>query len=77
MPLTDKAIRNTKPGAKPLKLFDAAGLYLLVQPAGSKLCGALDAPLDDEGMPTPSACDASAGSASRRPCRVPAQCPPA
>jgi integrase len=37
MPLTDKAIRNTKSGPKPLKLFDTAGLYLLVQPAGSKL----------------------------------------
>ena len=37
MALTDTAIRNAKPGAKPVKLFDAAGLYLLVQPTGSKL----------------------------------------
>lgn len=37
MPLTDTAIRNAKPAAKPLKMFDASGLFLLVQPTGSKL----------------------------------------
>jgi len=36
MPLTDTAIRNTRPAEKPLKLFDAGGLFLLVQPAGGK-----------------------------------------
>lgn len=36
MPLTDTAIRNAKPGAKPVKLFDERGLYLLVTPAGGK-----------------------------------------
>ncbi len=36
MPLTDTAIKNTKPGAKPLKLFDGGGLFLLVTPAGNK-----------------------------------------
>jgi len=37
MELTDTAIRNAKPGLKAVKLFDAGGLYLLVQPTGSKL----------------------------------------
>ncbi|MBS0316745.1 MAG: integrase arm-type DNA-binding domain-containing protein [Proteobacteria bacterium] len=37
MPLTDTAVRNAKPGAKPVKLPDGRGLYLLVQPAGGKL----------------------------------------
>jgi integrase len=37
MSLTDKAIRATKAGAKPLKLFDGGGLHLLVTPAGGKL----------------------------------------
>ncbi|MGV3510723.1 MAG: Arm DNA-binding domain-containing protein [Novosphingobium sp.] len=37
MPLTDVAIRNAKPGAKPIKLADARGLHLLVTPAGGKL----------------------------------------
>nr|WP_322624515.1 integrase arm-type DNA-binding domain-containing protein [uncultured Flavobacterium sp.] len=37
MPLTDKAIKNAKPQAKPYKLPDGEGLYLLVQPSGSKL----------------------------------------
>ena len=37
MPLTDTAIRNAKPVAKPVKLSDGKGLYLLVSPAGSKL----------------------------------------
>lgn len=36
MPLTDTAIRNAKPGAKPAKLFDERGLFLLVTPAGGK-----------------------------------------
>lgn len=37
MPLTDVKIRTTKPGAKPIKLADGGGLYLLVSPSGSKL----------------------------------------
>ncbi|WP_395669981.1 Arm DNA-binding domain-containing protein [Rhodoferax sp.] len=37
MPLTDAAIKKAKPGDKPLKLSDAQGLYLLVNPVGSKL----------------------------------------
>lgn len=37
MPLTDTEIRKTKPAAKPLKLSDGKGLYLLVNPTGSKL----------------------------------------
>lgn len=37
MPLTDTEIRKTKPTAKPVKLSDGKGLYLLVQPTGSKL----------------------------------------
>lgn len=36
MPLTDVAVRKTKPGAKPIKLSDAGGLYLLISPAGSR-----------------------------------------
>jgi hypothetical protein len=32
MPLTDPAIRNTKPGGKPVRLFDGGGLYLEVSP---------------------------------------------
>ena len=36
MSLTDTAIRNAKPGAKPVKLFDERGLFLLVTPAGGK-----------------------------------------
>ena len=35
--LTDTAIRNTKPAADPIKLFDAGGLYLLINPTGSRL----------------------------------------
>jgi len=34
--LTDKAIRNAKPGSKPYKKADSFGLYLLVTPAGGK-----------------------------------------
>jgi len=36
MPLTDTTIRNAKPGAKPAKLFDERGLFLLVTPTGGK-----------------------------------------
>lgn len=36
MSLTDAAIRNAKPTDKPLRLSDGAGLYLLVNPNGSK-----------------------------------------
>lgn len=34
--LTDPAIRNAKPEAKPYKLGDGGGLFLLVQPNGAK-----------------------------------------
>ena len=37
MPLTDTAIKKAKPGPKPVKLSDGKGLYLLVNPNGSKL----------------------------------------
>ncbi|WP_074546796.1 tyrosine-type recombinase/integrase [Dyella sp. AtDHG13] len=37
MPLSDIAIRKAKPADKPQKLADGAGLYLLVNPTGSKL----------------------------------------
>ncbi len=37
MPLTDTTTRNTKPDAKPKRLFDSGGLYLEVAPSGSKL----------------------------------------
>ncbi|MFT4054776.1 MAG: integrase arm-type DNA-binding domain-containing protein [Novosphingobium sp.] len=37
MALTDVAIRNAKPRAKPYKMGDALGLFLLVQPTGGKL----------------------------------------
>jgi hypothetical protein len=36
-PLSDAAIRAAKPRAKPFRLFDGTGLYLDVQPSGSKL----------------------------------------
>jgi integrase len=36
VPLTDTAIRNAKPEAKPLKLFDGGGMFLLVTPVGQK-----------------------------------------
>ncbi|MDH5480238.1 MAG: Arm DNA-binding domain-containing protein [Nitrosomonas sp.] len=32
MPLTDTTIRNTKPGVKPIKLYDERGLFLIVTP---------------------------------------------
>lgn len=35
--LTEIAIRNAKPGAKPVRLFDGQGLYLEITPAGGKL----------------------------------------
>jgi len=37
MALTDVAIKNAKPRAKPYKMGDAGGLFLLVQPSGGKL----------------------------------------
>ena len=37
MVLTDTAIRNAKPADKPYKVSDSLGLYLLVNPRGSKL----------------------------------------
>jgi hypothetical protein len=36
MALTDTAIRKAKPGEKPLKLTDEKGLYLLLNPNGSR-----------------------------------------
>ena len=36
MPLTDTAIRKAKPAAKPLKLRDGGGLYLLLRPDGAR-----------------------------------------
>ena len=36
MPLTDPAIRNAKTQEKPLKLYDEKGLFLLVNPNGSR-----------------------------------------
>ena len=36
MPLTDTAIRNAKPCAKPAKMFDGRGLFLIVTPSGGK-----------------------------------------
>lgn len=36
MPLSDTTIRTAKPQAKPLKLSDGGGLFLLVTPAGGK-----------------------------------------
>jgi hypothetical protein len=37
MALTDTAIRTAKPKDKPYKVGDSQGLYLLVNPGGSKL----------------------------------------
>jgi integrase len=37
MPLSDIAARKAKPAAKPYKLADGGGMYLLVNPTGSKL----------------------------------------
>lgn len=36
MPLTDIAIRNAKPGVKPVKMFDESGLFVIVTPSGGK-----------------------------------------
>lgn len=36
MPLTDTAVRNAKPGPKPVKMYDESGLFLLLQPNGGK-----------------------------------------
>jgi len=36
MPLTDTAVRNARPGARPLKLSDGGGMFLLVTPSGGK-----------------------------------------
>ncbi|MCL2791395.1 MAG: Arm DNA-binding domain-containing protein [Desulfobulbus sp.] len=37
MPLTDTAIKNTKPKEKDFKLSDEKGMFLLVTRAGGKL----------------------------------------
>ena len=37
MPLTDVTIRNAKPPQKAIKLSDGGGLFLLIQPSGTKL----------------------------------------
>ncbi len=37
MPLSDAQIRNSKPADKPYKLTDGGGLFLLVNPGGSRL----------------------------------------
>ena len=37
MALTDIAIKSAKHGAKPKKLFDERGLFVLLQPNGGKL----------------------------------------
>src|SRR5579883_2467067 len=37
MALTDTAVRNAKPESKPFKIYDRDGLFLLVNPGGSKL----------------------------------------
>lgn len=37
VPLTDLAVRNAKPGPKPVKLADGGGLHLLMTPTGGKL----------------------------------------
>jgi hypothetical protein len=36
MALTNTTIRNAQPGAKPVKLYDDRGLFLLVTPSGGK-----------------------------------------
>lgn len=36
VPLTDTTVRNAKPAAKPSKLYDGKGLFLLVTPNGGK-----------------------------------------
>ena len=39
MPLSDTTIRNAKPGAKPVRLYDSGGLYLEISPLAAS-CGA-------------------------------------
>ena len=36
MPLTATAIRNAKPGKRPKRLYDSAGLYLEISPGGGR-----------------------------------------
>jgi integrase len=36
MKLTATAVRNAKPGARPVKMFDGGGLFLLINPNGSR-----------------------------------------
>ena len=36
MPLTDTAIRDATPADKPVRMFDAGGLYLEVSPGGGR-----------------------------------------
>jgi len=36
MSLTDTAVRNAKPGERPVKMYDERGLFLIVTPAGGK-----------------------------------------
>ena len=36
MPLSNTAIKNAKPQVKPIRLFDAGGLYLEIAPSGGK-----------------------------------------
>lgn len=36
MPLSDAKVRNAKPKAKPYKISDGEGMFLLIQPTGSK-----------------------------------------
>jgi hypothetical protein len=37
MPLTDVAIRNSKPAAKSFKLYDTGGLYLEISPCRRRM----------------------------------------
>lgn len=37
MPATDTALRNAKPGTRPIKISDGGGLFLLIQPNGARL----------------------------------------
>ncbi|HPA38771.1 MAG TPA: Arm DNA-binding domain-containing protein, partial [Phenylobacterium sp.] len=37
MALSDSAIRAAKPAAKPYKMFDEGGLFVLISPSGGKL----------------------------------------
>lgn len=36
MPLSDADVENSKPSDKPIKLYDRAGLFLLIHPRGGK-----------------------------------------